>query len=77
MRLNKYKGIELIAAYEVMQSFPPKTYTTPQTLAKVKQGREFVYLMPYGENYECEGGHHIEILNQAEFEARYSLEYVE
>lgn len=73
MKINQYKSIELIGVYERMQSFPNKTYTTMQTLAKVKTGRnEFVYLIPYGIDYECEGGHHIEILNQAEFENLYS-----
>ena len=74
MKVDKYKNIELITVYAKMQSFPNKTYTTRETLAKVKQGKEYVYLMPYGENYECEGGHHIEILSQAEFDYLYSLE---
>jgi hypothetical protein len=67
------KNIELITVYEIMGQFAPATYTTPQTIAKVKQGRKFVYLIPYGEDYECEGGHHIEIIGQEEFERKYSL----
>jgi hypothetical protein len=76
MKITSYKNIELVSAYGKMQSFPGKTYQTPETLARVKQGKEFIYLMPYGTDYECEGGHHIEILNQEEFNNLYSLEYL-
>lgn len=68
MKVTRYKNIELIIARRRMHG-----HNTPDTLAKIKQGREFVYIMPYGEDYECEGGHHTEILNQAEFDSLYSL----
>lgn len=74
MKINKYKNIELIVAYQKMQSFPNITYTTPDTLAKVRQGNKYVYIMPYGEDYECEGGHHVEILSQEEFDNIFSVE---
>lgn len=73
MQVNQYKNVTLISAYQKMQSFPNKTYTTPDTIAKVKIGKEYVYLRPYGEDYECEGGHHVDILNQDEFDYLYSL----
>ena len=76
MKVLQYKNIELITAYAKMKSFPSKTYSTAETLAKVKLNREYVYIMPYGEDYECEGGHHVEILSQAEFDNLYSLERV-
>lgn len=77
MRVNKYKNIELIEVFERMTSNPEITYTTPQTLAKIKTGSEFVYIMPYGTDYECEDGHHCEILTQEEFEQGYSTTKLE
>jgi len=68
--------IELVSAYEIMQSFKPKTYTTPQTLAKVTISKEVFYIMPYGEDYECEGGHHCEVLTSEEFNQMFSTELI-
>lgn len=73
MDVDKLGTIELIYAYERMASWPDKTYDRATGLAKVKQGRKFVYIMPYGEDYECEGGHFVKILNQTEFDHLYSL----
>lgn len=73
MEVSQYKNIELISAFSRMASFPGKTYSTSTTLARLKYGKKFVYLEPYGEGWECEGGHYIKILTQEEFDHLYSL----
>lgn len=63
--------IELINVYEKFGN--GYTYTTPCGVAKIKQGKKYVYAIPYGEDYECEGGHYIEIITEEEFNNKYSL----
>ncbi len=68
--------ITLISCYEIMQNWKPKTYRTPQTVTKITTGKISHYIIPFGEDYECEGGHHCEILSEEEFTNNYSTIFI-
>ena len=68
--------VELINAYERMSHAPEHTYGLT-TVSKVTIKRTSVYIIPFGEDYECEGGHHCEILTESEFNKRYSTKLLE
>lgn len=50
------------------------TYDMPDSVAFVKKGDKVLYyIVPNGSGYECEEGHHCEVLLEHEFNKRYSL----
>jgi len=70
--------IKLIDAYEYgnkRKGFTRWTYDRPSTVARVSDGANVVYLIPYGVDYECDGGHHVKQLTAAEFRKQYSTHY--
>jgi len=68
----KQGDIELISVYERMGSFRELTCSTPVGIAKIKIGKKYIYLIPRGYDYNCEGGHDIEQISQEKFDELYS-----
>lgn len=71
--------IEIIPAWEYMNGIgratgdARPTYSQITEVAKVKVGRKFQYVVPYGIDWECDGGHSVEVLTQEEFDKRFSI----
>lgn len=52
------------------------TYNHADTVTRITHGKTILYIIPYGIDYECEGGHHTEELSEHEFNKRYSLTHI-
>ena len=70
--------IELIDVYERVSFDKSITHDIPTGISRIKIGmNEFLYLIPCGIDYECEGGHYIYSISQQQFDVKFSLSKLE
>lgn len=62
--------IEEIDAYKKHSTF---ISAYPTGIVKIIHGKKIIYIMPYGVDYECEGGHFCQQLTEEEFNKAFSL----
>lgn len=74
----KQSDIEFIDVWQRMGENSTATFNyAPVGIVKIKTGRKYIYLIPIGCDYNCEGGHSIYQITQEEFDKQYSLTKLE